>query len=132
MSEHETSEKKGASNSALFTVLGLAGAAGVALSAVAAHKADSPALATAATMLSVHAGAALALLSLANGQQHGRRWIMCAGLMLLAASLFAGAVAYHAWTGNHLFPSAAPIGGSTLIASWLVVAVLAVLEARAR
>ena len=85
---------------------------------------------TAAMMLTLHAATAAGLLSFATRMHNGRRWVATAGLMLGAASLFAGAVAYHALTGNHIFPSAAPIGGSTLIASWLLVAVLAALEAR--
>ena len=135
MSRSDPNTPEGAPDVALFAVLGfagLAGATGVALSAVAAHKIDSPALMTAAMMLTLHAAAAVALLSLAARRQNGRRWVATAGLMLCAAGLFAGAVTYHALTGNHIFPSAAPIGGSTLIASWLVVAVLAALEARAR
>ncbi len=113
---------------AVVGLAGLAGAAGVALSAVAAHKVDSPALATAATILMIHASAVLALAGLAARMQNGVRWIACAGFMGLAALLFGGAVSFHALTGNHIFPMAAPTGGSALIASWLAVFVLAVWE----
>ena len=126
-------DHKSAPEGALFAVAalaGLSGAAGVALSAVAAHKVDSPALATAAMMLMIHASAVLALVAVALRAQYSRRWLACAGLMIFAALLFSGAVSYHALTGNHIFPMAAPIGGSTLIASWLLVAVLALLEVR--
>src|SRR6185369_7546633 len=55
---------EGARSGAPFLILawaGIAGAAGVALAAVAAHKVESPALATAATMLAVHAAAAVGI-----------------------------------------------------------------------
>lgn len=135
MNEPGTTASKGAPKGALFAVLscaGLAGAAGVALAAVAAHKAESPALMTAAMMLTLHAAAAIGLLSVADRTKNGSRFVAAAAVMLFAAILFSGAVAYHTLTGNHLFPSAAPIGGSTLIVSWLAVAVLAALEARTR
>ena len=48
---------------ALQVWAGLAGAAGVALAAVAAHRIESPALVSASTMLILHAGAAIALLA---------------------------------------------------------------------
>ena len=79
-------------------------------------------------MLMIHASAVLALVAAGMRTQNSRRWLACAGLMMFAALLFSGAVSYHALTGNHIFPMAAPIGGSTLIASWLLVAVLALLE----
>jgi uncharacterized membrane protein YgdD (TMEM256/DUF423 family) len=41
--------------------------------------------------------------------------------MLFAASLFGSDVTLHTLTGSHLFPMAAPTGGSLLIASWLFV-----------
>jgi uncharacterized membrane protein YgdD (TMEM256/DUF423 family) len=133
VSPNSDSQTGGAPTGALFGVLacaGLAGAAGVALSAIAAHKIDSPALATAATILMIHAAAVMGLLSVAHHKQSGRRWLIIAGLMLCSAVLFSGAVSFHALTGNHIFPKAAPIGGSSLIASWLGVAVLALIEAR--
>jgi uncharacterized membrane protein YgdD (TMEM256/DUF423 family) len=81
-------------------------------------------------MLIVHAAAGLALAGIATRLESGRRWIAAACVMLFAASLFTAAIAFHTFTGNHLFPMAAPIGGSTLIASWLGVALLAALDWR--
>ena len=120
---------KGVPRGALYFILalaGLAGAGGVALAAVAAHKVDSPALATAATLLMIHAAAVVGLLALA----HSRAWLAAASLMLGAASLFSGDIALHTLCGQHIFPVAAPTGGSLLIASWIAVAGLAVCEAR--
>ena len=107
----------------------MTGAAGVALAAIAAHKVSSPALATAAMMLMVHASAAVGIVAVSARLQSGWRWLITAGLMLLAVVLFSGAVSYHAVMGEHVFPMAAPFGGSMLIASWCALAVLAVLEA---
>ena len=112
----------------LVTGAGLAGAAGVALGAAAAHRVDSPALVTASTILMIHAVAVLVLATL-QGQQHGGS--ACgfhrAGIFMLAAvALFAGDIALHTLAGSHIFPYAAPIGGSSLILSWLTVAGLGI------
>ena len=51
--------------------------------------------------------------------------------MLASVALFSGDVTLHALTGAHVFPYAAPIGGSLLIASWLAVALAAARDWRA-
>jgi uncharacterized membrane protein YgdD (TMEM256/DUF423 family) len=120
---------EGARSSAPFLILawaGVAGAAGVALAAVAAHKVESPALATAAMMLTIHAAAAVGIVALAMRTEREKLWQAAAVLMLAAASLFSGDVALHTLSGTHVFPMAAPTGGSLLIASWLIVAGLAI------
>jgi uncharacterized membrane protein YgdD (TMEM256/DUF423 family) len=120
---------QGAPAGAPFLVLvwaGLAGAAGVGLSAVAAHKVDSPALATAATILTVHAAAAVAVYSLAIRSARPWLWSATALLMLAGASLFAGEIAFHTFTDNAAFQFLAPFGGSGMILSWLLLAVVAV------
>ena len=120
---------QGARSSAPFLILawaGVAGAAGVALAAVAAHKVESPALATAAMMLTIHAAAAVGIIALAMRTEREKLWQAAAVLMLAAASLFSGDVALHTLSGTHVFPMAAPTGGSLLIASWLIVAGLAI------
>lgn len=120
---------EGARSGAPFLILawaGIAGAAGVALAAVAAHKVESPALATAAMMLTIHAAAAVGIVALAMRLEREKFWQAAALLMLGAASLFSGDIALHTLSGTHVFPMAAPTGGSLLIASWLIVAGLAV------
>ena len=102
----------------------------MALAAVAAHKVESPALATAATMLMIHAAASVGLAAVSMRMAHSKRWLLATGVMLASAALFSGAIAVHVLSGNQLFPMAAPIGGSTLIGTWLAVAVLALLEWR--
>ena len=120
---------QGARSSAPFLILawaGVAGAAGVALAAVAAHKVESPALATAAMMVTIHAAAAVGIVTLAMHLEREKFWQAAAVLMLGAASLFSGDIALHTLSGTHVFPMAAPTGGSLLIASWLIVAGLSV------
>ena len=108
------------------------GAAGVALAAVAAHKVESPALATAANMLMIHAAAVLALAAIALRSENARRWTAVSAIMFSAVALFSGDIALNTLAGWHIFPMAAPTGGSLLIASWLAVAVVAALDWRGR
>jgi uncharacterized membrane protein YgdD (TMEM256/DUF423 family) len=120
---------EGARRGAPFLILawaGLAGAAGVALAAAAAHKVESPALATAAMILTIHAAAAVGLTSIGMRMPHAKLWAGVTVLMLAAASLFSAEVALFTLTGRHIFPYAAPTGGSLLILSWLIVTGLAV------
>lgn len=111
---------------ALFA--GLLGAAGVTLAAIAAHRVQEPALATAAQMLMVHAAAVMALASVASQSAQPRAWIIAATLLLIGATLFAGDIASRAFLGDRLFPMAAPTGGSTMILGWLTAAVAAALS----
>lgn len=98
---------------------GLLGAAGVALSAAAAH-AGGGNIATAANFLLFHAPAFLALGlfgSLAGRVLKAGGWIILVGLLLFAGDLLA-----RHYLGNRLFPMAAPTGGTLMIAGWLVTA----------
>ncbi len=135
MSSSNPMTNKGAASSAPFAICalaGLAGATGVALAAVAAHKVESPALATAASMLMIHAAAVLALAAIAVRSENARPWTAVSAVMFSAVALFSGDIALNTLAGRHIFPFAAPTGGSLLIASWLAVAVLSVLEWRGR
>ncbi|MFH1793812.1 MAG: DUF423 domain-containing protein [Pseudomonadota bacterium] len=98
---------------------GILGAAGVALSAAAAH-AGGGNIATAANFLLFHAPAFLALGLF--GSNAGRvlkagGWVTFAGLLLFAGDLLA-----RHYLGDRLFPMAAPTGGTLMIAGWLVIA----------
>jgi uncharacterized membrane protein YgdD (TMEM256/DUF423 family) len=122
---------KGALCGAPFLILawaGLAGAAGVALAAVAAHKVDSPVLATAATMLTLHAAAALGIIAVARHAPRPCLWSAVAGVMLAGASIFGGEIAFHTLTGNAAFQMLAPVGGTLMIASWVGLALLAIVQ----
>jgi uncharacterized membrane protein YgdD (TMEM256/DUF423 family) len=76
-------------------------------------------------MLTLHAAAAVAVFAIALRGRHCRLWGAAAVLMLLGASLFAGEIAFHTFTDNASFQFLAPIGGSGMILSWLVMAVAA-------
>jgi uncharacterized membrane protein YgdD (TMEM256/DUF423 family) len=96
---------------------GLAGAAGVALSAVAAHGGGHD-TGIAASFLVMHAPALLAI-----GLSGQNRILAIGGAILLfGLVLFCGDLAMHDFAGHRLFPMAAPIGGSATILGWLIVA----------
>jgi len=99
---------------------GLCGASGVALSAVAAH-AGGANLSTAASFLLFHAPALLAL-----GLFGGALAMRLGGLsLLLGLALFCGDLVSRVYLGTRLFPYSAPLGGTILIAGWLIVAISA-------
>ncbi len=116
----------------LVAAAGVLGAAGVALAAVAAHRVASPVLATAATMLMIHAGAVLAIAAFSAVVQNKKRWLGVGAVMAVGAALFSGDIALNTLAQIHAFPMAAPVGGSVLIASWLAVAVCAGIGAARR
>jgi uncharacterized membrane protein YgdD (TMEM256/DUF423 family) len=102
---------------------GLCGAAGVALSAVAAH-AGGGNVGTAANFLLVHAPAFLAVGLLGAG-----RWLnIAAGVLFLGLMLFAGDLLARDYLGTRLFPGAAPAGGVLMIAGWIGIAIAGLLR----
>lgn len=110
---------------------GLMGAAGVALAAVAAHRLPTPAMASAAQMLMVHAVAVLAISAWAVRSVNAAGWWrVAARVMLLGTALFAGDIALRGFEAGQLFPMAAPIGGSLTIFAWVLVALAAAVEWR--
>ncbi|MDQ6432790.1 DUF423 domain-containing protein [Mesorhizobium sp. LHD-90] len=100
----------------LVVIAGLAGAAGVALSAAAAHGSGQN-LQTAANLLLIHAPALLATALLA-----GRAARLGGAVLALGLVLFCGDLLARDFLGGRLFPYAAPAGGLLLIAGWLVIA----------
>ena len=110
------------SAAAIFQLLGgLAGAAGIGLSAAAAH-AGGANTGTAATMLLAHAPALLAV-GLANA---GRASLLAAALMAIGVALFCGDLLVRDFAAERLFPMAAPAGGMLMIAGWLGLALAAI------
>jgi len=98
---------------------GLVGAAGVALSAAAAH-AGGGNVGTAANFLLFHAPllVAVGLPGLAAGKM-----LRAAALIVLVGLLvFTGDLLARDYLGDRLFPMAAPTGGTLMIAGWLAVA----------
>jgi uncharacterized membrane protein YgdD (TMEM256/DUF423 family) len=110
----------------LILAAALMGASGVILAAVAAHTGAEAGVESAAYLLLFHAVAVLAGVGLLeNGSLWDRPLVLALAGWVLGAALFAVAVTLHAFTGQRLFPMAAPAGGTILIASWLALAVAA-------
>jgi uncharacterized membrane protein YgdD (TMEM256/DUF423 family) len=110
----------------LVILAGVMGAAGVMLAAGAAHLPDATRLASASSMLLFHAAAVLAIVALTERSiVHARIGITAAFGFVIAAMLFAGDLTLRQYSGHGLFPSAAPVGGTLLIVSWLVLAAAA-------
>jgi uncharacterized membrane protein YgdD (TMEM256/DUF423 family) len=105
---------------------GLCGAAGVALSAAAAH-ASGGNLATAASFLLMHAPVFLAV-GLFRPTAAALRF--GAPVLLLGLLVFSGDLLMRDFVGKRLFPMAAPAGGLLMIAGWLLVAASALRRGR--
>ncbi|WP_417768874.1 DUF423 domain-containing protein [Stappia sp.] len=114
-----------APNGACLAAAGLAGLAGVALSAAAAHSPAAALLDPAARMLLFHAPAflALALLVPVRGRGGALRRVLALGavLLMIGLLLFCGDLCARAWLGHRLFAFAAPLGGTTLMAGWIAI-----------
>jgi uncharacterized membrane protein YgdD (TMEM256/DUF423 family) len=110
----------------LTALAGLMGACGVTLAAGAAHLADASRLAAASSMLLFHACAVLGAVALTErGVLHARIGPVAGCGFVLAALLFAGDLTVRQYADHSLFPFAAPIGGTLMIVSWLVLALAA-------
>jgi uncharacterized membrane protein YgdD (TMEM256/DUF423 family) len=70
------------------------------------------------------------LLALGLAGRQVRLAQLSAALLALGTALFAGDLTMRAFFGERLFPMAAPIGGSTTIIAWLVIAIGALLPRR--
>lgn len=104
---------------------GLCGAAGVALSAAAAHLGGAF-VGTAASFLIMHAPVFLAV-----GLAGANRILRIGSLVLLVGLvLFCGDLLARDFVGSRLFPMSAPIGGTLLIAGWLAIAASALVRQR--
>jgi uncharacterized membrane protein YgdD (TMEM256/DUF423 family) len=110
----------------VMTTLGcLLGACGIALMALAAHG-QWPTITYSAIMTLVHAPVLIAIaVSIRLGLLYAYVARPAGFLLAAAVALFSGEVSYFALTGAHLFPMAAPIGGTAAILAWLLLAVSA-------
>jgi uncharacterized membrane protein YgdD (TMEM256/DUF423 family) len=105
----------------LAALAALMGAAGVALAAAGVHLSGGELAQRGALFLILHAVAALGIA--AHVRISKARALVAFGFLLEAgASLFAADLAFHAFAGARLFPFAAPIGGTTMMLSWLAMA----------
>jgi uncharacterized membrane protein YgdD (TMEM256/DUF423 family) len=115
----------------LAGVAALMGAAGVALAAAGVHANGGELALRGAEFLILHACAALAIAAFAGlATAPGRALVIVGFVMEGGATLFAAELAMHAFTGERIFPFAAPIGGSTMILSWVALATVFALAAR--
>lgn len=116
---------------ALVVLGALAGLAGVALSALAAHVTGPGSLDIAARFLLAHAPVLMALPALVAAGLARRGAALAAGFAIaLGATLFCGDLAVRSLTGLVLIPMVAPAGGVILMAGWALVLVAAALGAR--
>jgi uncharacterized membrane protein YgdD (TMEM256/DUF423 family) len=102
---------------------GLCGAAGVALSATAAHRGGAF-TGTAASFLLMHAPVFL-LAGLVGGNR-----VLRVGCLILLAGLvvFCGDLLARDFLETRLFPMAAPVGGTLLMGGWLTIAASALMR----
>lgn len=112
----------------IFLLLaGLMGAAGVALAAASAHGAPGAGLDSAAYMLLFHAAAVVGGSALLDRELAWRPGLMLAVVgWIVGAAMFSGDVSLRVFTGNRLFPMAAPTGGTLLILAWLCLSIAAI------
>src|SRR5208282_253258 len=109
----------------LAAVAALMGTAGVALAAAGVHASGGELALRGAEFLILHACAALAIAAHARIAATPARALVWVGFVMEAgASLFSGELAARAFTGERIFPFAAPIGGSTMILSWAALAIV--------
>ena len=109
----------------------LMGASGMALWAMAAHLPGGASLITSAQVLLIHGCAVLGLTACRKqGLIHERIASLATVALILGAVLFCGDIAARVLLGGRIFPGAAPLGGSLLIAGWLAIGVSAALGNR--
>ena len=109
----------------LAGVAALMGAGGVALAAAGVHENGGELAERGALFLLLHAAAALAISAHARVAAASARALLVVGFVMEAgAILFSAELAMHVFTGERIFPFAAPLGGTTMILSWLALAVV--------
>jgi uncharacterized membrane protein YgdD (TMEM256/DUF423 family) len=107
----------------LTCLAALMGAAGVILAALSTHAYAGTSLNIAASMLSLHAPAVLAVaIGRKAGVLHDASARLAAWGLIVGVCLFSADLAWRAVSGSALFPMAAPAGGVILILAWLIAA----------
>jgi uncharacterized membrane protein YgdD (TMEM256/DUF423 family) len=109
----------------LAAVAALMGAAGVALAAAGVHENGGELAERAALFLLLHAAAALGIAAHAREAIASARLLVIVGFVMEAgALLFSAELAIHVFTGERIFAFAAPLGGTTMILSWVALAIV--------
>src|SRR3984957_15910773 len=107
----------------LASVAALMGAAGVALAAAGVHANGGELAQRGELFLLLHAVAALAIAEDTGiGAGAGRAFLIVGFVMEAGSILFSAELAMHVFTETRIFPFAAPLGGTTMILSWLALA----------
>ncbi|MBL8571791.1 MAG: DUF423 domain-containing protein [Phreatobacter sp.] len=115
----------------LLFAAGLIGAAGIGLAAMATHAYAGTSLPVAATMLSLHAPAIIAVAAARKASLiHDLCGRVAAWGLVSGVVMFSGDIAMRTFSGMPLFPMAAPAGGTLLIAAWILVAVAGLIGGR--
>jgi uncharacterized membrane protein YgdD (TMEM256/DUF423 family) len=115
----------------LMAVAALFGCAGIILAAAGAHAKPGAGLDSAGHMLLFHAPAVIAACAaIAAGLLNRPLALIAAVVLLIGAALFAGDLALRAFAGHRIFPMAAPTGGFTMMAGWVLMALAALLAMR--
>ena len=115
----------------LAAVAALMGAAGVALAAAGVHENGGELAERAALFLLLHAAAALGIAAHARIAMGSSRALVIVGFVMEAgAILFSAELAVHVFSGERIFPFAAPLGGTTMILSWVALAVVFAADSR--
>lgn len=115
-----------------LSIAGLVGAAGVALAAAATHVPKLQGTDPAAYLLILHAAAATGIVAASMHFERRALFRVSTLLMLAGSVLFAASLVMLTTTGTRLFPMSAPIGGSAMIAGWIVLAIAALVGRPAR
>ena len=106
-------------------IAALMGAAGVALAAAGVHESGGELAERGALFLLLHAAAAVAIAAHARVAIASARALVVVGFVMEAgAALFSAELAMRAFTGERIFPFAAPIGGTTMMLSWVALALV--------
>jgi uncharacterized membrane protein YgdD (TMEM256/DUF423 family) len=118
----------GTGNRLAIITAGFCGAAGVMAAASASHVGESRNLSAIAAICLAH-GPALLALGLAG---RGRILALASILLGFGTVVFAADLGVREWRGHGLFTGAAPLGGFSMIAGWVVIIFAGVLSGRAR
>jgi uncharacterized membrane protein YgdD (TMEM256/DUF423 family) len=115
----------------LAGVAALMGAAGVALAAAGVHESGGELAERGALFLLLHAAAALGIAAHARVATNSSRALVIVGFVMEAgAILFSAELAMHVFTGERIFPFAAPLGGTMMMLSWVALAIVFAVASR--
>lgn len=110
----------------LAALAALMGAAGVALAALSTHWEAGEFGRMAAQFLILHAAALLGICAQARSAdpRTSGALLIAGGGLALGTLLFSGDLTMRAFARMHLFPKAAPTGGSLMILAWIALAIV--------